>query len=73
MEKVRAKFICNSITNYGYNIEAKLSAIHSDNGENADFTKATPNGSLSITIAKDVPAFKFFEVGESYYLDFAKV
>jgi hypothetical protein len=69
---VRAKFRCNSITEYDYQTSAKLNAVHSNEGENKDFTKATPNGSLDISIDKDVPASTFFKVGKLYYLDFSE-
>ncbi len=67
---VKAKFVCNSVMDHGYNKSAKLSTVYSNEGENADFTKATPSGSLEIYIDKDVPASAFFEPGKSYYLTF---
>lgn len=72
MKKVRAKFSCNSIEDFGWNKTAKLSAVVDSKGDNADFTKATPNGQLSISISKEVPASDFFEVGKSYFIDFSE-
>ena len=67
---VRAKFQCESVTAYQGGKTAKLRAVYSDNGENANFTKYTPNGELSITITDEAPAASFFEPGKSYYLTF---
>lgn len=68
--KVRAKFHCNSVELNEYNSKAKLTAVYGKEGENADFTKATPSGSLEIYIDKEVPASNFFTPGKDYYLDF---
>ena len=73
MDTVVAKFICNSVTETTYNKEVKLNAVYGTEGENKDFTKATPSGSLSINIDKNVPASDFFKPGDSYYLSFEKV
>lgn len=70
---VKAKFKCDSITEYLYSKEANCNAVYGKEGENADFTKATPSGNLKISIAKDVPASDFFEVGKEFYLTFEKV
>ena len=73
MEKVRAKFSCNSIVNHGHVKEAHLSAVYSEEGENADFAKATPSGQLSISIDIDTPASEFFQPQKEYYLEFTEV
>lgn len=74
MSTVRAKFICNSIVDYGNQKQANLSAVYShDSKENADFTTATPWGELKINISSDVPASDFFKPKESYYLTFEAV
>ena len=71
MLTVRAKFQCHSVTEFNYGgKQAKFSAVHGNNGENKDFTTATPSGQLEITISKDVPATDFFKPGKEYYLDF---
>lgn len=72
-QKVRAKFKCNSITDNGYSKNASLTAVYGTTSENADFSKATPSGSLQIAIDKDVPASDFFEPQKDYYLTFEKV
>lgn len=69
---MRAKFKCDYITNYEWSKEASLTAVYSTKGENADFTSATPSGSLKIQIMNDAPASKFIEVGKYYYLDFTE-
>lgn len=74
MTKVRAKFKCNSVEEYaGGSKEAKLSAVYSSKGENAQFTHATPSGNLSISIDSQTEAVEFFKPGEEYYLDFSVV
>jgi len=70
MKKVRAKFQCNAITDYGTTKVAQLGAVYGTEGENKDFTDATPSGDLSISIDKGTPACEFFEPGKQYYLDF---
>lgn len=73
MKTVRAKFQCTSITEDQYgNKTAKMMAVYGSEGENADFTKATPSGSLEIQISGDVPAADFFKPGDKFYLDFSK-
>ena len=68
--KVKAKFNCLSVKNWQYGKEAELNAIYGTEGENADFTKASPSVSLIITISNDVPASDFFIPGKDYYLTF---
>lgn len=70
----RAKFTCNSVTQYSSTGEGskryEFGAVY-DNGlpENKRFAKYSPSGSISITV--DNPAVKF-EVGKSYYIDFTE-
>lgn len=73
MEKVRAKFTCNAITDTSYGqVVVHMNAVHSEEGENKDFVEATPCGNLDMHIDKEAPASKFFEQGKEYYLDFVK-
>ena len=67
---VKAKFICNCVTNYQYNQQVEMSAVYGTEGENKDFSKATPSGKLNICIDKETPAFDSFIPGKSYYLTF---
>ena len=69
---VKAKFKCDSVTNYEYNQAIEMSAVCGKDGENADFCKATPWGSLKMHIDKNTPAFNSFTPGETYYLSFDK-
>lgn len=70
----RAKFTCNSVTQYSSTGEGskryEFGAVY-DNGlpENKRFARYSPSGSISITV--DNPAVKF-EVGKSYYIDFTE-
>jgi hypothetical protein len=70
--KVKAKFKCASVTENEYNKTVQLNAIYGTEGENADFTKATPWGELKMNIDKEVPASDFFKPGEVVYLTFEK-
>lgn len=67
---IKAKFRCNSITDNGYNKSANLTAVYGSQGENADFVKATPSGTLTISIDKETKASSFFEPQKEYYLFF---
>lgn len=71
-QKIRAKFKCNSVTDNGYRKNASLTAVYGKEGENADFAKATPSGTLQINIDKETPASEFFVPQEDYYLVFEK-
>jgi hypothetical protein len=72
MQKVRAKFKCSAVipNPWGDGTTAHFHAVYGTEGENADFTKATPCGNLSMIISSDVPASTFFQQGSEYYLDF---
>jgi hypothetical protein len=72
MQKVRAKFTCESVTEFQYGgREYKFRAVCQDETpENQRFHQYTPNGSMAITV--DNPAVKF-EPGKSYYLDITEV
>ncbi len=73
MESIRAKFKCDSITQW--NNESKtayLSAVYGESEENKSFAKYTPSAQLVITISNETPANEFFERGKEYYLDFTK-
>lgn len=67
---IKAKFMCNSVTDNGYNKSASLSAVYGKEGENSDYSKATPSGSLQISIDNETPASNFFEPRKQYYLTF---
>lgn len=65
---VKAKFNCDSITDYGNRKEVKFSAVNSSTGENASYAKYTPFGALSMTIDESTAAFDFFQPKLQYYL-----
>lgn len=67
---IRAKFRCNSVTDNGYGKQAHLTAVYGKEGENADYSKATPSGTLQINIDKDTKAADFFTPLKDYYMDF---
>lgn len=66
--QIRAKFKCNSVTDNGYNKNANLTAVYGKEGENADFSKATPSGTLSMSIDKDTLASTLFDPLKDYEL-----
>jgi len=68
--KVRAKFFCTSVTDFGYNKQAILQAAVSGSEENKSFSKYTPNGRLEISVDSDAAAGNFFVPKKHYYLDF---
>ena len=72
-QKVRAKFVCESVTNFTGSKTAKLRAVYGTEQENADFTKYTPNGSIEISITDDAPAANVFAPGKDYYVDFTEI
>lgn len=73
MQRVKAKFVCNSITDFGYNKQAKLTAVYGKEGENADYAAATPTGTIEISIDKDRPASAFFNPRDEFYVYFEKI
>ncbi len=70
---VRAKFVVQSVKTYAYGgKEIEFSAVTggvNEIPENQRFHKATPSGSLKMTV-DNPPAADFFVVGKSFYLDF---
>lgn len=72
MSTVRAKFKCESITDYGTGKEIKAIAVYGTEGENADFTKFTPSGYLSMHTSGETKADEFFKPGKEFYLTFSE-
>lgn len=72
---VKAKFRCSSITpGFGEGQKyVRFHAVYGNEGENADFSKATPSGSLDMLINPSTTAINMFEIGKDYYLTFDKV
>ena len=73
VDKVRAKFRCCEIKNYGGTNTIYVFSAVSDQStpENERFTRYTPSGKLELSV--DNPAIDgFYEVGEFYYLDMTK-
>lgn len=71
---VKAKFTCNSIipsnAYWGDSKVLTFHAVYGQEGENADYSKATPSGNLSMVIDSGTKAADYFEQGKSYYLTF---
>lgn len=70
----RAKFTCRSVENYGLSKKVNLAVVYAPdaNGEDANFTKATPSGECWLTIDNPAAAVQF-EPGKSYYATFEAV
>jgi hypothetical protein len=71
MARTRAKFQCLSVTDHGWNKTVKLQVVYSrkEGEENYDFTKATPSGTIEMTIDNPVAAVQF-KPQSYYYVDF---
>ena len=69
---VRAKFQLTSITNYSYGGKRLHFDVVYDTSteENRRFTKATPSGSMEMTIDNEA-AIEQFQIGKFYYADFS--
>ena len=72
VNKMRAKFECVSVNDFGELKRATLSAVTTGNPEDQDFHKYTPCGSLEIDISKEGAA-DYFKPGKKYYLDFSEI
>jgi len=72
--KILAKFRCNDVTQTTWgSIAVSFNAVYGTEGENADFSKATPSGQIQMNVDKDTKAATEFVRGEEYYLTFEKV
>lgn len=72
MSTVRAKFVCESVTNFEHSKSVQLRAVTSGSEENKSFSKYTPIGNITIGIDNETDAADLFEPGKEYYLDFSK-
>lgn len=71
--KVRAKFQCDEVAKTAWSgTRVKMSAVYSDEGENKDFTDASPMGEFEIHISDGYPAADYFTPGKEYYFDIHK-
>ena len=71
--KVRAKFKCDTVTQYeGGGKNVVMSAVTTEEGDNAQFAKYTPMGSLQLSITNETEACNWFKPGQLYYLDFTE-
>lgn len=73
---VRAKMQVNTIeTNesaYSTTKKVKLGCVYGKEGENADYSKATPSGECWMQIDAGTKAVDFFKPGKSYYVTFTE-
>lgn len=70
----RAKFRCVAVEDYGVSKKVKLSAVYAPdaNGEDKNFTKATPSGELWMTIDNPAASCQFVP-NKNYYIDISQV
>jgi len=70
MANIRAKFICESVTDFGKEAAERvtLRAIHGKGNES--WSKWTPGGSLELSISNPEARGKFVPK-QAYYLDFS--
>ena len=70
---VRAKFSCISITKYTYpGSTVTLIPVYDHTiPEDVRYAKATPSGTIQLMI-DNPPAEEHFQLGQAYYVDFAK-
>jgi hypothetical protein len=52
--------------------KVKFAAVYSSTGENATFSKATPQGECWLVIDPSMPALSFFKPGKKYYMTFTE-
>ena len=71
-KQVVAKFQCESRTEGKHGDSIDMYAVYGPDGENADFTKATPSGNIKMSMEKDSEAAKFFKPGKFYYVTFTE-
>lgn len=74
---VKAKFRCygkfaNGSTHNSQQTTLQFHAVYGSEGENVDYSKYTPSGSLMMNIDDGTTAADLFVVGEDYYLTFEK-
>ncbi len=74
---MRAKFKCSSVTNMANGThkyqEVKLNAVYAGelNKEDNEFAKATPSGSLTMSVSNPA-ALDYFKPDKDYYMDFSE-
>jgi len=73
MKSVRAKFVCNGVTDYPENQQktVSLTPVIDGSEENKSFAKYTPGGSVSLSISYETDAANLFEEGKEYFVDFS--
>lgn len=73
---VRAKMSCHCIetAKYGHGTtnKVRLGAVYGTEGENKDFSDATPSGECWMNIDTSRPALSFFKPGKAYYVTFTE-
>jgi hypothetical protein len=66
---IRAKFGCESVTDQYGNEQVTLRAVYGNGEANKEWSAATPNGMVMLTISNPAAKGKF-EQGKEYFLDF---
>lgn len=69
---VRAKIRVNSIEKFLGQSTMKAAPVTGNTGDNADYSRYTPSGAISLNISDETKAADYFEVGKEYYVTFEK-
>lgn len=70
---VKAKFLISSVEEFhGGQKSIKAFPVNSKDGDNGDYSAATPGGSLQLSISPGLPASDFFKPGKKYYAVFTE-
>lgn len=67
---VRAKIRINSIEKFVGQSTLKASPVTGTAGDNADYSRYTPSGQITLTISDETKAATYFEVGKEYVVTF---
>lgn len=76
LSAVVAKMSCQvlSTSDHGHfrSHKVELAAVYGKEGENKDFSTATPSGACWMNISEGTPAKDFFKPGKKYYVTFTE-
>lgn len=77
MSVIRCKMSCREIATHGSNgvvtqEDIRFEAVTGDNSENESWSKATPSGTINISV-NNPAAIGQFKLASNYYVDFTSV
>lgn len=68
-KKIKAKFKCHVVHDFGSQKKVDFTVVTSGSEENKSFSKWTPSGDLSLTVTDETLAFDHFVPGKEYLLE----